>query len=56
MCFGIFKCFSCFRSHWFRKDYAQGSIRFSLGQNNTKAEIDYVIKTLKEITTRLESL
>ncbi|MGM0548305.1 MAG: cysteine desulfurase family protein [Bacillota bacterium] len=38
------------------KDYAQGSIRFSLGQNNTKAEIDYVIKTLKEITTRLESL
>lgn len=38
------------------KDYAQGSIRFSLGETNTKKEIDYVIKNLKEIINRLESL
>ena len=38
------------------KDYANGSIRFSLGYSNTKEEIDYVIKKLKEIIDRLKSL
>jgi cysteine desulfurase len=38
------------------KEYANGSIRFSLGNNNTKEEIDYVVENLKEITARLNSL
>jgi len=37
-------------------EYANGSIRFSLGSNNSKEEIDYVVKKLKEITARLDSL
>ncbi|RAK10386.1 cysteine desulfurase [Halanaerobium saccharolyticum] len=36
--------------------YAKGSIRFSLGKGNNKEEIDYVIKKLKEIIARLNSL
>jgi cysteine desulfurase len=36
--------------------YAKGSIRFSLGKGNNKEEIDYVIKKLKEIIVRLNSL
>ncbi len=36
--------------------YIKGSIRFSLGKTNTKEEIDYVVKKLKEIITRLNSL
>lgn len=39
-----------------KKDYAKGSIRFSLGSGNTKEEIDYVIDKLKEIIERLNSL
>jgi cysteine desulfurase len=38
------------------KDYAEGAIRFSLGTDNTKEEIDYVIDRLKEIIGRLNSL
>jgi cysteine desulfurase len=38
------------------KKYANGSIRFSLGYSNNKEEIDYVIKKLNEIITRLKSL
>lgn len=36
--------------------YIKGSIRFSLGKTNTKEEIDYVVKKLKEIINRLNSL
>jgi len=32
---------------------AQGSIRFSLGRYNTEAEIDYTLKVLPEIVTKL---
>jgi cysteine desulfurase len=38
------------------RDYANGAIRFSLGYGNTREEIDYVIKKLKEIIGRLKSL
>lgn len=38
------------------KEYAEGSLRFSLGYSNTKEEIDYVIERLKEIIDRLNSL
>ena len=39
-----------------KKSYAEGTIRFSISDDNTKKEIDYVIKKLKEITDRLKSL
>lgn len=39
-----------------KKSYAEGTIRFSISNYNTKEEIDYVIKKLKEITERLKSL
>ena len=39
-----------------KKNYAEGTIRFSISDYNTKEEIDYVIKKLKEITDRLKSL
>ncbi len=35
---------------------AQGTIRFSLGKDNTGEEIDYVIETLIEITTQLRKI
>ena len=35
---------------------AKGTIRFTLGQENTEEEIDTVIRALKEITMRLYSL
>ncbi len=38
------------------QEYIKGSIRFSLGKTNTKEEIDYVVKKLKEIINRLNSL
>ena len=38
------------------KDYIKGSIRFSLGKENTKEELDYVVQKLKEIVNRLNSL
>lgn len=39
-----------------KEEYANGSIRFSLGKGNSKEEIDYVIEKLKEIIDRLNSL
>ena len=38
------------------EEYAKSSIRFSLGQNNTKEEIDYVVDNLIKIIDRLNSL
>jgi len=35
---------------------AHGSIRFSLGPNTTKSEIDYVIKSLKQIVEKLRKI
>jgi cysteine desulfurase len=35
---------------------AQGTIRFSLGKDNTDDEIDYVIESLIEITTKLREI
>jgi cysteine desulfurase len=35
---------------------AQGTIRFSLGEDNTKEEIDSVIDALCDITTRLRNI
>jgi len=37
-------------------EYAKGSIRFSLGRGNNRAEIDYVVENLKAIIGRLNSL
>ena len=33
---------------------AEGSLRFSLGRQKTKADIDYVLKALKEILKKLK--
>jgi len=38
------------------EEYIKGTIRFSLGFDNTKEEIDYVINKLKNIIDRLKSL
>jgi len=38
------------------RDYAQGSIRFSLSRYNTAAEIDYVLAQLPPVVTRLRDL
>jgi len=38
------------------EEYAKSSIRFSLGKNNTKEEIDYVVENLNKIIDRLNSL
>ena len=35
---------------------AQGSIRFSLGRNNTEDDIDHVLKVLPEIVSRLRTM
>jgi len=35
---------------------AQGSIRFSLGKDNTEEDIDYVLEVLPEIVTRLRAM
>jgi len=35
---------------------AQGSVRFSLGRENTDRDIDYVLKELPEIVSRLRSI
>ena len=37
-------------------DLAQGSIRFSIGKNNTKMEMDYVIEQLKKVVDRLREI
>ena len=31
------------------EDYLYGAVRFSIGEHNTKAEIDYVINAIKKI-------
>ena len=35
------------------EEQAFGTIRFTLGEHNTKKEIDYTIKVLKKIHTKL---
>jgi cysteine desulfurase len=35
---------------------AQGSIRFSLGKDNTEKDIDYVVEVLPEIISRLRMM
>jgi cysteine desulfurase len=37
-------------------DIAQGSIRFSLGEENTDEEVDYCINILPEIVKRLRAM
>lgn len=37
-------------------DVAQGSVRFSLGRDNTAADIDYVLEVLPRIVERLRSI
>jgi len=37
-------------------EYAQGSIRFSLGEENTNEEVDYCISVLPEIIKRLRAM
>jgi cysteine desulfurase len=37
-------------------EVAQGSIRFSLGRENTEEDIEYVIGVLQEIVNRLRSI
>ena len=37
-------------------ELAQGSIRFSIGKNNTKMEMDYVIEQLKKVAQRLREI
>ena len=37
-------------------DIAQGSVRFSLGQDNTEADIDYLLEVLPRIVERLRSI
>ncbi|MBU1148492.1 aminotransferase class V-fold PLP-dependent enzyme, partial [Patescibacteria group bacterium] len=37
-------------------DQAHGSIRFSLGKDNTEQEIDYVLKELPEIISKLRAM
>jgi len=34
----------------------QSSVRFSLGRNTTKKDLDYVVKTLKKITEKLKKI
>ncbi|MEM5814383.1 MAG: cysteine desulfurase family protein [Candidatus Aenigmatarchaeota archaeon] len=38
------------------KEVAHGSLRFSLGKNTTKADIDYAVKTLKNIVAELRKI
>ena len=35
---------------------AHGSLRFTLGDDNTEEEIDYVLEVLPEIVARLRSM
>jgi cysteine desulfurase len=37
-------------------EYAHGSLRFSLGRDTTKKDLDYVVKKLSEIVDRLRNL
>ena len=37
-------------------EIAHGSLRFSLSEENTEAEVDYVINTLREIVDRLRAM
>jgi cysteine desulfurase len=37
-------------------EIAQGSIRFSLGRDNQKEDIDYTVENLVEIVTRLREM
>jgi len=37
-------------------DYIRGAVRFSLGKDNTKEEIDYTIEKLKEIVKKLREM
>lgn len=38
------------------EDIARGSIRFTIGEENTKEELDYVIEKLETITSRLREM
>jgi cysteine desulfurase len=38
------------------KEVAHGSLRFSLGKGTTKADVDYAVKTLKEIVAGLRKI
>jgi len=38
------------------REFIQGSLRFSLGKENTQEEIDYTIDTLVEIVSRIRSI
>jgi cysteine desulfurase len=37
-------------------EIAHGSLRLTLGDDNTKEEMDYVVDTIKEIVTKLRSM
>ena len=37
-------------------EVAHGSLRFSLNEDNTEEEIDYVIKSLDEVVRRLRAM
>jgi len=38
------------------REYAHGSIRFTLGRRNTKEDIDYAVDTLKNVVEKLRSI
>lgn len=38
------------------REYAGGSLRFSLGRNTTKKDLDYVLKVLPDIVTNLQKI
>ena len=37
-------------------EYAHGSLRFTMGKHTTKKEIDYTVKTLKEVVEKLRKI
>ena len=38
------------------KEYASGTIRITLGEENTKEEMDYVAEKIRQIVERLRSM
>jgi cysteine desulfurase len=38
------------------REYGHGSLRFTLGRCNTKKDIDYVLKVLPEIISKLRNI